>query len=89
MTFAAVVISELIACATADFPLAAIRALSVNTAFTRTAVMRAQQTLINVSKRGSMRKSMCGGQDIRRESKTTTGQILRSRDEILQRIFQP
>lgn len=50
MTFAAVVVSELIACATADFPLAAIQALSVNTAFTRTAVMRAQQTLINVSK---------------------------------------
>lgn len=46
--FAAVAVSELISCATADLPLAAVRPNSVDTTLTRTTVMRAQQTLVNV-----------------------------------------
>lgn len=46
--FAAVAVSELISCATAGLPLAAVRPHSVNTALTKTTAMRAQQTLVNV-----------------------------------------
>lgn len=73
MTFAAVVVSELIACATADLPLAAVRALSVNTAFTRIAVMRAQQTLINVSIEESYGRVYVWGSGYKKRKKDNNG----------------